>query len=112
MMLQSSFTSAEVDKEARALAEAKVDAESLLLAIEAALVQDGDLLNDYEKSEINTKVAALRAYINEPSRAGLANIIHSETEALNLATAEFAAQRMDKSVSSALAGKKLENLNL
>jgi molecular chaperone HscA len=111
-MLQSSFGAAEADKEARALAEAKVDAESLLLAIEAALKLDGDLLNNVEKAEISAKITALQTSIHAPFRAGLADAIHAETEALNLATAAFAAKRMDKSVSHALAGKNVENLNL
>jgi hypothetical protein len=43
-----------------------------------------------------------RPNIHAPSRAGLADEIHAETEALNMATEAFAAKRMDKSVSLAL----------
>ena len=111
-MLQSSFGAAESDKDARALQEAKVDAESLILAITAALAQDGDLLNEAEKTQISTKIDALQNNIHAPSRAGLAHEIHAETEALNLATEAFAAKRMDKSVSLALAGKDLNNLEI
>lgn len=111
-MLQSSFGAAESDKDARALQEAKVDAESLILAITAALAQDGDLLNEAEKKQISSKIDALQTNIHAPSRAGLAHEIHAETEALNLATEAFAAKRMDKSVSLALAGKDLNNLEI
>jgi molecular chaperone HscA len=111
-MLQSSFGAAEADKEARALAEAKVDAESLLLAIEAALKLDGDLLNAEEKAEISAKMDTLRANIHEPFRAGLADDIHAQTETLNLATAAFAAKRMDASVKNALAGQNLDSLKM
>jgi molecular chaperone HscA len=111
-MLQSSFGAAESDKDARALQEAKVDAESLILAITAALAQDGDLLNEAEKIQISAKIDALQTNIHAPSRAGLAHEIHAETEALNLATEAFAAKRMDKSVSLALAGKDLNNLEI
>ncbi len=111
-MLQSSFGAAESDKDARALQEAKVDAESLILAITAALAQDGDLLNESEKTQINLKINDLQTNIHSPSRVGLANEIHAETEALNLATEAFAAKRMDKSVSLALAGKDLNNLEI
>jgi len=111
-MLQSSFGAAESDKDARALQEAKVDAESLILAITAALAQDGDLLNEAEKTQISAKIDALQTKIHAPSRAGLAHEIHAETEALNLATEAFAAKRMDKSVSLALAGKDLNNLEI
>jgi molecular chaperone HscA len=111
-MLQSGFGAAEADKQARALQEAKVDAESLLLAIKAAIVQDGDLLNAKEKAEISSKMDALQANIHEPSRAGLADEIHAETEALNQASEAFAAKRMDKSVNLALAGKDLNNFEI
>ncbi len=111
-MLQSSFGAAEADKEARALAEAKVDAESLLLAIKAALDKDGDLLNAEEKAEISAKMDALEANIHEPYRAGLADEIHATTELLNNATEAFAAKRMDKSVSLALAGQDLSTLEI
>jgi len=111
-MLQNSFGAAESDKDARALQEAKVDAERLILAITVALAQDGDLLNEAEKTQISTKIDALQNNIHAPSRAGLAHEIHAETEALNLATEAFAAKRMDKSVSLALAGKDLNNLEI
>jgi molecular chaperone HscA len=111
-MLESSFGAAESDKDARALQEAKVDAESLILAITAALTQDGDLLNEAEKAQINLKIDALKTNIQLPYRADLADEIHAETEALNLATEAFAAKRMDKSVSLALAGKDLNNLEI
>lgn len=111
-MLQSSFSAAEADKQARALQEAKVDAESLLLAIKAALAQDGDLLNADEKAEINAKMNALQTNIHAPARAGLADEIHAESEALNHATEAFAAKRMDKSVNLALSGQDLNTLEI
>jgi len=111
-MLQSGFGSAEADKRARALQEAKVDAESLLLAIKAAMMQDGDLLNAEEKAEINAKMDALQANIHEAYTADLADKIHAETEALNQATEAFAAKRMDKSVNLALAGQDLNTLEI
>jgi molecular chaperone HscA len=107
-MLQSSFGAAESDKNARLLAEAKVDAESLLAAIKAALEQDRNLLNNQEKEQIQAKIDALQANIH----AGAGDAIREATEALNTATEDFAAKRMDASVSRALAGKSLENLNL
>lgn len=111
-MLKSSFGAAESDKNARMLQEAKIDAESLLLAIQNALAQDGDLLEKHEKAEISAKIDALKANIHAPYRAGLAELIHAETEALNRATESFAAKRMDKSVSLALAGKNVDKISL
>ncbi len=107
-MLKSSFGAAESDKQARALAEVKVEAQSLILAIQAALSQDSHLLSDSESKAIATQLNAL-AQLNQGQDG---DAIHHATEALNAATEDFAAKRMDASVSRALAGKNLENLNL
>jgi molecular chaperone HscA len=107
-MLQSSFGAAESDKNARLLAEAKVDAESLLAAIKAALKQDGHLLNNIENEQIKAKINALESNIH----AGSGDAIRKATEALNTATEDFAAKRMDASVSRALAGKNIDTVNL
>lgn len=107
-MLQSSFNAAESDKQARAVAEAKVDALSLISAINIALEQDGDLLDHDEKTNINSAVSALEDILKtDDSQA-----IHAATEALNAATEAFAAKRMDISVSKALAGKNVDEVNL
>jgi len=107
-MLKSGFGSAESDKQARALAEVKVEAKSLIMAIQAALNQDSHLLSDEESKAIETQLSAL-VQLNQGQDA---NVIHHATEALNTATEDFAAKRMDASISRALAGKSLENLNL
>ncbi len=111
-MLKSSFGAAESDKQARALAEAIVDAKSLLQAIEAALEKDGDLLNQSELNMLREKMAALEANIHAGAGLGLADAIMTSTQELNLASENFAAKRMDKSVTKALAGKDVNELNL
>lgn len=107
-MLKSGFGAAEADKQARALAEVKVEAQSLILAIQAALKLDAHLLSDEERTAIETQLSALE----QLNLSQNADVIHQATEALNAATEDFAAKRMDASVSHALAGKSLENLNL
>ena len=107
-MLKAGFESADTDKNTRMLNEAIVDAQSLIAAINAALQQDGNLLNAAEIQLINTKIEALQANIH----AGAGDAIRDATEALNTATETFAGKRMDASVTRALAGKNLENLNL
>ena len=115
-MLKSSFDSAESDKQARALAEAKVEAESLLAAIEIALEKDAHLLSEKEAKNIREKMTALRHALGANIHAGagdaLADAIMTSTEILNAATEDFAAKRMDASVSRALAGKNLDELKL
>ncbi len=111
-MLQSSFGAAESDKNARLMAEAKVEAESLLAAIKAALEQDGHLLNNQEKQQIKAKIDALQANIHAGAGDASAEDIREATEALNTATEDFASKRMDASVSRALAGKNIDAVNL
>ena len=106
-ILKSSFGTAEEDKQARALAEAKIDAMSLISAINIALEQDSHLLSAAEKKDIQSQITALNQQLNtEDSRA-----LHDATSALNDATANFAAKRMDASVSRALAGKNIDEVN-
>ena len=107
-MLQSSFGAAESDKKARMLNEAKVDALSLTQAIKAALQQDAHLLNATELQAIQKKLAEFE----QLTQGNDAHAIHQATEALNTATEEFAAKRMDASVSNALTGKDLNTLEI
>src|SRR3989338_3045361 len=108
-MLQTSFSSAENDKQARALREAQVDAERLLEAITAALAKDGNtLLSKQECKAIEAQMDALRALF----KAGDSHAIHAATEALNHATEDFAARRMDASVKQAFAGQNLNSLKI
>ena len=106
-MLKSSFGAAESDKQARMLNEAKVDATSLMQAIKAALQQDAHLLSATELHVIQTQLVEFE----QLTQGDDADAIHQATEALNTATENFAAKRMDASVSRALTGKSLENLN-
>jgi molecular chaperone HscA len=108
-MLQTSFLSAENDKQTRALREAQVDAERLLEAISAALAKDGDaLLDEQERETIVAQMDALRV----ATKTGDSHAIHAAAKALNHATEDFATRRMDASVKQALAGQDLTTLNL
>jgi molecular chaperone HscA len=107
-MLETSFKSAEIDKQARALQEARVESQRLLEAIAAALAKDGALLSATEKQTINEKMQAL----SELAKTEDSHAIHDAVEALNRATEEFAARRMDASVKQALAGQNLKTLEL
>jgi molecular chaperone HscA len=104
-MLQDSFATAEQDMKARALAEAKVDADRMLLATQSALDVDGQLLDAQERAHIDALMVSLRA-IAENSVDTAA--IEAATEALAKGTENFAAQRMNHSIQKALAGKNVE----
>ncbi len=105
-MLQESFSHAIEDRDARALAEQRVEAESLLAAIRAALDQDADLLGEDERADLDRRMAGLeRAWNATDHRA-----IKAAIEALNRASEAFATRRMDRAVSGALAGRRLDEV--
>ncbi|OIQ85271.1 chaperone protein HscA [mine drainage metagenome] len=108
-MLQAGFSHAQNDKQSRALAEARVEADRLLVAISAALEQDGaTLLSAEERQLLEHRMAALRN-----TAAGTdARAITMELEALNQASEFFAARRMDASVRQALTGHTLDELKV
>ncbi len=106
-MLKESFTTAEADMKARALTEARVDAERMIIATQSALAADGDLLDAQERSDIDTLVAQLRATAAKSEDAA---VVEAAVQALARGTEAFAAQRMNEGIRKALAGKKLEAL--
>jgi molecular chaperone HscA len=102
-MLQDSFTTAEADMLARALVEARVDADRMLLATHSALRADGDLLAAVERDAVDALMAALRATVASDDAAE----IEASTQALAKGTEAFAALRMNRGIHKALAGKNI-----
>jgi molecular chaperone HscA len=107
-MLKASFTSAEADKKARMLAEARVSAGAIISSVTAALAIDGNLITVTEKQSIETEIQRLQTL----SQGEDDTAIHLAVDALNHATEAFAAARMNASVSRALAGKNLDDIKL
>jgi molecular chaperone HscA len=105
-MLSEGFSSAKEDMEIRALREAQVDAQRLLEAIDAALAQDGDLLNLAERAEVNSAIDALR---NSCGGSDL-DLLRDRTKQLSLVTDGFAARRMDRAVQRALSGRSIHGV--
>jgi molecular chaperone HscA len=106
-MLRESFTTAEQDIKARALAEAKVDADRLILATRSALAVDGALLDEAERARIEEAIATLA---NTAAASSDAAAIEAATTALAEATEGFAAERMNHSIQKALSGRTVESL--
>ena len=105
-MLKDSFSTAEQDMKARALAEARLDADRLWLATQSALQADGDLLTDEARRDIDTLMAAtLQAKTLDDASA-----IEAATDALAKGTEAFAAMRMNRGIQQALAGQHIETL--
>jgi molecular chaperone HscA len=105
-MLKEGFSSAEADMAARALREARVEAERLLLATQSALAADGDLLRDDERREIEALMRALADTAAGEDHAA----INAAVEALAKGTEAFAAERMNRGIRHALAGRKVEEV--
>ena len=105
-MLQDSFSTAQQDMQARALAEARLEADRMVLATRSALKADGDLLSDAERAALDALIdAALAAKSLEEAKA-----IEAATEALAKGTEAFAASRMNRGIQQALAGRQVDSL--
>jgi molecular chaperone HscA len=105
-MLQDSFSTAQVDMQARALAEARLDADRMVLATQSALDADGDLLTDEEHRAIERLIDGVR----ESKASTEAAFIEQQTKLLADGTEAFAAQRMNAGIHKALAGKNIETV--
>ena len=105
-MLRDSMANAKDDAAARARAEAKVEAEGLIAAVQAALDLDADLLDEAELSHIQNLMAQLHDSL--PNHT--ADQIRAAVQALSHATDDFAARRMDRNIQRALGGVSVESL--
>jgi len=105
-MLHEGFENAEHDVQARALKEQQVDAERMRIAVEAALFQDANLLSPQELHAIRSAMDAL----SECARGEDHEAIRAAILALGQQTEHFAALRMDRAVSSALTGLRVDAL--
>ena len=102
-MLQDSFATADEDMRSRALIEARVDADRMLLATRSALDADGDLLDSDERSVIDGLMAALTTAKSSDQAA----TVEAATDALAKGTEAFAAERMNRGIQKALSGKNI-----
>ena len=105
-MLRDSMANSKDDAAARARAEAKVEAEGLIAAVQAALDLDADLLDEAELSHIQNLMAQLHNSL--PNHT--ADQIRATVQALSHATDDFAARRMDRNIQRALGGVSVESL--
>jgi molecular chaperone HscA len=105
-MLRDSFEHAREDMHARALAEQRVDGQRLLEATRSALAVDAGLLSSEEKAAIEAAMQNLEKLLPRTDHRAIKQAV----EALNRATDEFAARRMDEGIKRALAGRKIGSL--
>jgi len=107
-MLQESTQHAQNDMQARAMREQQTEAEQLLEAVQHALELDGDLLNQAERTQIETQMGMLRNTLQQADHLA----IKRAATALNDATVGFAQARMNKGVALVLTGKNIAELGV
>ena len=107
-MLIQSFEKADEDKKIRALSEAKIEGEQIILAVRNALDKNGNkLLTQEEISVIQSAIERLLSALSSDN----SDLITEHTKNLNTLTESFAAKLMDESVSQALRGKSIDKVN-
>ena len=105
-MLQEGFSSADADMQVRALRESQVEAERMLLGTRSALAADGDLLAPAERGAVDALMNQLQAL----ATGGDHRAIDAAVEALARGTEAFAAERMNRGIRRALAGRNINEV--
>jgi len=105
-MLKEGFETAQQDMKTRALVQARVDAQRLIISTESALRVDGHLLSSEELTQIGKLMDALREQIKSDNAAS----IEAAVSDLSNGTEHFAAERMNHSIQMALSGQNIENI--
>ena len=107
-MLRDSIENARDDMERRLLTEAKVDARRAIGAVRSALNVDSDLLNQAERADVEKAIAAVETTLSGSDR----DAVNAAADALEEATRPFAERRMDRGIREALAGQRVDQLDL
>ncbi len=105
-MLRDSLVHARDDMEKRLLIEARVEAERVLLALDAALRADGALLQAEERRRIDAAIARARGAMGGLDR----DAINAAIDLLDRETHPFAQRRMDRAIAQALKGQSLDEV--
>ena len=105
-MLHDSMQNAEYDMQQRRLQEIRVEAQSLINAMNSALAQDGDLLNNAERENIDKALSQMQNAISGDD----VQILRQCVADLDRAGETFAAARMNRHIARALTGKNVADL--
>jgi molecular chaperone HscA len=107
-MLIDALEHGEEDLEARRLADARVEAQRVLLATKKSLQSDADLLEAGELEQINQAIADLEKSIlvgdDTQAQAKKASAVQVRIDALDDATKPWAGRRMNRAFLGALSG--------
>ncbi|MFH1804009.1 MAG: Fe-S protein assembly chaperone HscA [Pseudomonadota bacterium] len=105
-MLRDSMVNARQDMELRLLTEARVEARRNILAVQAAMKMDQELLTSGDSKAINTAIDRLEAAMAHDDR----DVINDLAEALDGVSRPFAERRMDRGIRTALAGHNIDDV--
>ena len=103
--LMDSITNAKTDIAARALVEARTEAEQMLAVTEKFVAKNAFLLTKAEISVTAGAMQALQLAITLEDK----HLIQTKTEELNDITRPFAERAMDQAISGALKGKDIQD---
>jgi molecular chaperone HscA len=106
-MLRQSMEHAKEDMQARLLAESKVEAKRLVLAVESGLKEDVDLLENKHKLAIEVAMQSVIKTLEEDDREA----IIAAKEHLEKITQNFAAARMEVHIANALKGQHIQDVD-
>ncbi|MCX8601480.1 MULTISPECIES: Fe-S protein assembly chaperone HscA [unclassified Gilliamella] len=105
-MIQDSISHAQEDKQARMLAEQKVEAARVLETLQSALDKDADLLSPAELEQI----LAAKHQLQLASESDDRYHIQAQIKIVDSVTQNFAAKRMDRSIRHALTGHNVNDI--
>ncbi|WP_090362060.1 Fe-S protein assembly chaperone HscA [Ferrimonas sediminum] len=106
-MLTESMTHAKEDIELRMLTEQRIEAQRVIESLTAALAADGaELLRQPDQQALVTRMEQLQQLCEGTDGQSIKDAI----DALDKASAEFAARRMDLSIRRALSGQSVDNV--
>lgn len=104
-MLRDSMSHAQEDMEARRLREQQVEADRVIEALDAALAADGETLLDPGERET---IDGAREQLVAARHEGDSETIRQAVHAVEKASENFVARRMDSSIRKAMAGHRVE----
>jgi molecular chaperone HscA len=102
-MLLDSIKNAKDDMAARAIVEARVEAQNMIDTCERFVVKNSNLLNEEEIAGTNERIALLKEKLSSEDK----DEIHTYIESLNEFTRPFAERLMDMAISQAMKGKTI-----
>jgi molecular chaperone HscA len=102
-MLLDSLSNAKEDMQARALVEARTEAQQMLDTVSRFLQKNGSLLQEEEHKTTQKQMNMLKEALESKDK----NLIQTETEKLNEITRPYAERLMDAALTEAMKGKKI-----